>query len=469
MNGGPTNPAKVTPPDLPANQMLRQFRLEGQLGAGGMGVVHRAYDTRLHRPVAVKLLSPELTSDYARKQRFLQEARAAARISHPAVAQIFDADEDGGVTFIAMELVEGRTVGQLIESGELDLLGTIDIATQVAEGLAKAHELGIVHRDIKPANVMRTHEGHVKILDFGLAKLLDPEIGQGPGGTRQLDPAQMANTQPGIVMGTPAYMSPEQVRGLPVDFRTDIFAMGVLVFEMATGRSPFHRENYLDAFHAAAYEETPPMNSIRPNVSGDLQRIVSRCLQKRPEDRYPNARLLADELRRARRDTEAELAHKTSWQQRAADAWAELRNLPPSRYVWYALAAAALSFALYLSLARIGMGTAIFFGLAGFFLYRHFRNRPHRVQELFVRKASRIPEVRLIVFQQHQFSVVVDRSVAQLYGRLNSQLRTCNRKLYTGQPMTLSILYDLPPDQFHKMLASPGVQYVRADIVEDKK
>ena len=177
MNGGPTSTSKVTPPAVPASQMLRQFRLEGQLGAGGMGVVHRAYDTRLHRPVAVKLLSPELTADYERKQRFLQEARAAARISHPAVAQIFDADEEGGVTFIVMELVEGRTVGQLIEGGDLDLLGTIDIATQVAEGLAKAHELGIVHRDIKPANVMRTRDGHVKILDFGLAKLLDPEIG----------------------------------------------------------------------------------------------------------------------------------------------------------------------------------------------------------------------------------------------------------------------------------------------------
>ncbi len=433
-----------------------------------MGVVHRAYDTRLHRPIAVKLLSPDLTADYGRKQRFLQEARAAARISHPAVAQIFDADEEGGVTFIAMELVEGRTVGQLIEGGDLDLLGTIDIATQVAEGLAKAHELGIVHRDIKPANVMRTQDGHVKILDFGLAKLLDPEIGQGQGGTQQLDPAQLARTQPGIVMGTPAYMSPEQVRGMPVDFRTDIFAMGVLVFEMATGRSPFYRENYLDAFHAAAFEETPPMKSIRPHIPGDLQRIVSRCLQKRPEDRYPNARLLAEDLRRTRRDTEAELAHQSSWQQRLADAWTELRHLPPSRYVWYALAAAALGLALYLSLSQIGIGTAIFLGLVGFFAYRHVRNRPHRVQELFVRKASRIPEVRLIVFQQHEFSVVVDRPVAQLYGRLSAHLRACNRKLYSGQPMTLSILPDLANDQLHKMLASPGVQYVRADVLEDK-
>jgi hypothetical protein len=325
-----------------------------------------------------------------------------------------------------------------------------------------------VHRDIKPANVMRTPDGHVKILDFGLAKLLDPEVGQGPGGTQQIDPAQLARTQPGIVMGTPAYMSPEQVRGLPVDFRTDIFAVGVLVFEMATGQSPFYRENYLDSFHAAAYEETPSMRSIRPQIPGDLQRIVSRCLQKRPEDRYPNARLLADDLRRVRRDTEVELAQKTSWQQRLADAWAELRHLPPSRMAWYGLGAAALGIGLYLSLARIGVGTAIFAGVVVFFLYRHIRNRPLRVQELFVRKASRVPEVRLVVLQQHEFKVVVDRPVAQLYGRLNSHLRACNRKLYSGQPLNLSILHDLPADQFHKMLASPGVQYVRADLLEEK-
>jgi hypothetical protein len=244
--------------------------------------------------------------------------------------------------------------------------------------------------------------------------------------------------------------------------------VGVLVFEMATGRSPFYRENYLDAFHAAAFEETPPMNSIRPHIPGDLQRIVSRCLQKRPEDRYPNARLLAEDLRRTRRDTEAELAQKSSWQQRLAEAWTELRHLPPSRYAWYALAAAALGLALYLSLAQIGIGTAIFLGLVGFFAYKHVRNRPHRVQELFVRKASRIPEVRLIVFQHPEFSVVVDRPVAQLYGRLSAQLRACNRKLYYGQPMTLSILPGLANDQLHKLLASPGVQYVRADVLEDK-
>src|SRR5262249_30318263 len=154
-------------------------------------------------------------------------------------------------------------------------------------------------------NVMRTRDAHVKILDFGLAKLLGATSGQGPAGTIRLDQAAFAQTRPGIVMGTPAYMSPEQVRGLPADPRTDIFALGVLLFEMATGKSPFHRDNSMDALHAAAFEEAPPMNSIRPHIPDDLQRIVSRCLRKHAEDRYPDARLLAEELRRVRRDTES--------------------------------------------------------------------------------------------------------------------------------------------------------------------
>jgi hypothetical protein len=440
-------------------QRLKQFRLEALLGEGGMGLVHRAYDTRLHRRVAVKLLSSELTSDAERKQRLLQEARAAARINHPAVAQIFDADEEHGVTFIVMELVEGKTVRQLIQGRELDLLGAIDVAIQVADGLAKAHELGIVHRDIKPANVMRTEDRHVKILDFGLAKFLS----FGPAGTKRIDEAQLAQTQSGVVMGTPAYMSPEQVRGLPVDFRTDIFALGVLLFEMATGHSPFQRENAMDALHAAAFEETPPMTAA--HVPEDLRLIITRCLKKRPEDRYPNARMLADELRRIRRDTEAGHAPSTAWRQRLVEAWAELRTLPPSRYGWYGLGLLGMGLALYWSVGKIGMSGLVFLTLAALYLYRHVRNRPHRIQEFFVRRVAKIPEVRLILFQDHQFTVVVDRPVAQLYGRINHHLRTSNRKLYFGQPITLSILHEVPSEQFHKLLTSPGVQYMRADSV----
>jgi hypothetical protein len=420
--------------------------------------------------VAVKLLSSDVTGDPERRQRFLQEARAAARINHPAVAQIFDADEVDGETFIVMELVEGRTVGELIQGGELDLVGTMEIGTQIARGLAKAHELGIIHRDIKPANVMRTLDGHVKILDFGLAKLVAPAADpvKSPPGMAPLRPPQGAHTRSGIVMGTPAYMSPEQVKGLPVDARTDIFALGVLLFEMATGQSPFQRENFREALNAAAYEETPPMNSVRAHIPEELQRIVSKCLKKQPDERYASARLVAEDLARIRRDTETSLAHRTTWRQRMLDAWEQLRQQPPRRLAWYGVAVLALGLGIYFWMSRAGVATVINLGVVGLFLYRHVRNRPHRVQELFVRRAAKIPEVRMVLFQGTHFSVIVDRPVAQLYGRLNHQLQVCNRKLYFGQPLTLSIRHEVTGEQIKQMLSGPGVQYVRPDALEQE-
>jgi serine/threonine protein kinase len=462
-----SSPTDAGPPLVTSGRTLKHFRLEDQLGEGGMGLVYRAYDSRLHRRVAVKLLSPEVTSDRDRKQRLLQEARAAARISHPAVAQIFDADEENGVTFVVMELVEGKTVAQLIQNGELDLVGTMEIGGQVARGLAKAHELGIVHRDIKPANIMRTQDGHVKILDFGLAKLLQPLPVQTPAGTIQLGPQDLARTQPGIMMGTPAYMSPEQVRGLPIDARVDIFALGVLLFEMATGKSPFERENFRAALHAAAYEEAPPMNSVRPHIPDALQRIVSRCLRKDPGERYPSASLAANDLERLRRDTEANQALRTPWRQRLQEALEDLRQQPPARLMWYGLGALALFSALvYFLIARSAMGNVLPLGIASLFVYRRIRNQPQRLQRTFVRRAAKIPEVRLVVCHGGQFNVVVDRTVAQLYGRLNHELLACNRKLFFGQPFTLSILHDLSAEQLDKLLAGPGVQYVRPDVLE---
>ncbi len=224
-------------------QTLKHYRIDAELGRGGMGVVYRAEDTRLRRPVALKVLSAELTADPDRRRRFLQEARSAARITHPAIAQIYDVDEEAGVTFIAMELVEGRTVRSMIGDRDLDLLSAIDIAIQVAGGLAKAHEAGIVHRDIKSDNVIMSGDGHAKILDFGLAKLLDPSAGQSEETTEISAMQTLAQTQMGVVMGTVAYMSPEQARGRATDHRTDIFSLGVMLYEMATGELPFKGAN----------------------------------------------------------------------------------------------------------------------------------------------------------------------------------------------------------------------------------
>jgi len=461
----PTSRTRIVLPGLSGVESLKHFRIERLIGEGGMGRVYRAHDTQLHRSVAVKLLSAELTADSQRKQRFLQEARAAARISHPAIAQIYNVDEEGGVIFIVMELVEGKTVGELIQTRRIDLLGAIEIAIHVAEALAKAHELGVVHRDIKPANVMMTADGHVKVLDFGLAKLLTNEPCKDGAGISSDSP--VTQTQSGVVIGTPAYMSPEQVRGVPVESRADIFSLGALLFEMATGQSPFRRDTFMDTLHAVAFEEAPQMKSVRSHIPDELQRIVSRCLKKSADERYPNARLLVEDLKRLRRDTEAGVAQKTSWRQRIQEAWEQFRQLPPSHYKWHALAAIVLALALYWSLSRIGTGGVIFLALAGFVIYRGIRNRPHRVQDQFVRRVAKIPEVRLVVIRGQEVTVVVLNPVAQLYGRINALLRSCNRKLYFGQPMTVSILHQISEEQFQKLLTGPGVQFFRDPAAEN--
>jgi serine/threonine protein kinase len=456
---------RILPPRLATGQRLKHFELESIVGEGGMGVVYRAQDTQLCRPVAVKVLPPELTADPDRKQRFLQEARAAARISHPAVAQIFYVDEQDGITFLVMELVEGKTVRDLIQAGGLDLLGVIDVVAQAADGLAKAHELGIVHRDIKPANIMITPEGHVKILDFGLAKLLDrgPDVQSGA----IPESALAQTTVPGVVMGTAAYMSPEQVRGIGVDGRADIFSLGVLLFEMATGRSPFQRDSFMDSLHAVAFEEPPPLTSHRRHLPHGLERIVARCLRKRPEERYPDARLLARDLRELRRNPEATLPPKTDWRVRVSEAWERLVQLRPTQYAWFIFGVAAVGYALYLSFSWIGPGGVVFLAFATLFFWRHLRNRPRRAEEFFVRKISRIPEVRLITLRDRQFTVVIDRPVAQLYSRINHQLQNANRMLYYGAPMTVSIVHDVQTDALKRLLSSSGVQHVREDVVKE--
>ncbi len=464
MNSKPENDDSVGCAPLRSGQSLKHFRVEGVLGQGGMGFVYRAQDTSLHRPVAVKVLPSALTSDADRKQRFLREARAAARISHPTVAQIYFVDEQDGMIFIVMELVEGRTVRDLILAHDLDLLGAIEIGLQVSEGLSKAHELGIVHRDIKPANVMVTPEHHVKILDFGLAKLLEPTTDEGPTGTKRLDWTYVTQTESGMILGTAPYMSPEQVRGVAVDARSDLFSLGVLLFEMATGHSPFQRNSLMDTMHAVAFDDTPIMDSVRGHIPGELKRIVAKCLKKQPEDRYSSARLLAEDLRLLRRETEAGMAHATSLQQRLRNAWEQFRETPPSRYAWYGLGAMALGAALYLSLARVGTAGAIFLAGAVLWIYRYIRNLPHKQQETFVRKVAKIPEVRFIAFQERQATIIVERPVAQLYSRINHHLRSCNRKLYFGPPMTVSILHQVSGEQITRLLSSPGVQYVREDL-----
>lgn len=450
-------------------QTLNQYRIEALLGQGGMGVVYQARDLKLQRPVALKLLPANLTADQERRKRFLLEARAAARISHPAIAQVYDVDEQEGTIFIAMELVEGKTIHKLIENRELDLLGAIDIALQVAAGLAKAHGAGIVHRDIKPANVIQTPDGHVKILDFGLAKLLDPESSTVTLAGGVHDFSTLAQTQVGAVKGTPAYMSPEQVKGENADARSDLFSLGVMLFEMATGEAPFRRATPMETMQAIAFGETPVMNSIRPNLPAGLHRIVSRCLQKRPEDRYPDARSLLEDLRVLRRETESGLARTVSVKESIGETLDRLRQFKASEYAWLAGGILAVAGVIYLLSANVGLLYPLLpFAFIGLLIYRNIRNQPRKMLELFVRKVSKAPEVRFIVCEDGRITVCVDRAGGQLYGRINAQLNHCNRKLFFGQPMSAVIRHDLSADDTRQLLTGAGVQYVRDDTLQER-
>ena len=443
---------------------LKHFTIEEKLGEGGMGVVYRARDTKLQRLVALKVLSPGVATDAEKRKRLFQEARAAARISHPAIAQVYDIDEAEGIIFIAMELVEGQTVRQLIQRKELDLLGTMDVAIQVGEGLAKAHEAGIVHRDIKPANVMLTRDGQAKILDFGLAKQMDPAAGSGERQGGQADAVTQAQTQIGTVMGTAAYMSPEQVKGGAVDSRSDLFSLGVMLFEMATAKLPFERGSFMETMQAVAFEETPSIHSIRSNLPPELQRIITRCLRKRPEDRYPNAVTLVQELKQLRRDTESGRSRSLSLGERFAEVVERARHLSGKDYWWLALGIPALGLLFYLAFAGVSASKILFLAIAGLFLYRNLRNRPRRLIGSLVRRVSRIPEVRLISSDAGRVTIIVDRPVAQLYGRINGYVHDCNQKLFFGQPLSVVIRHEVGAEEIHRLLASPNVHYVRDDV-----
>ncbi|HXG87470.1 MAG TPA: protein kinase [Vicinamibacterales bacterium] len=254
------------------------YRIESRLGAGGMGEVYRALDTRLNRPVALKLLSSRVTGDADRLQRFGAEARAASSLNHPHILIIHDFGELDGRPFIVSELVEGHTLRQRLDAGSVSVREIIDIATQVASALSAAHARGIVHRDIKPENIMVRPDGYVKVLDFGLAKLTaHDEAGAAPS---------ILRTEPGMVMGTPQYMSPEQARGQPVDFRSDQFSFGVVLYELATGRSPFARRSIVETAAAVITDEPEPIARLSPQTPPPLRWAIERCLAKNRDDRY---------------------------------------------------------------------------------------------------------------------------------------------------------------------------------------
>jgi len=276
---------------------LAQYRIIAPIGAGGMGEVYRATDARLGRDVAIKVLPAATAADPERRQRFEQEARAASALNHPNILTVYDIGEADGTTYIAMELVEGKTLRELVASGEaVPTKRLLDIAVQTAEGLAKAHAAGIVHRDLKPENLMVSKDGYVKILDFGLAKLTETI----PQDASVLPTAIAAATEPGTVMGTAGYMSPEQASGQPVDFRSDQFTLGAILYEMATGKRAFQRKTGAETLVAIIREEPESFGQLAPKAPAPVRWIVERLLAKDPEERYASTKDLARDLKSVR-------------------------------------------------------------------------------------------------------------------------------------------------------------------------
>ena len=264
---------------------LGPYDIESLLGAGGMGEVYRARDARLNRMVAIKVLPKSFSADADRLQRFTQEARAAAALNHPNILSIFDIGEEQGAPYIVSELLEGTTLRELVRNGPLPIRKAIDCGLQTARGLAAAHDKGIVHRDLKPENIFVTDDGRVKILDFGLAKLTRPEASSAGGDTLTVQ----VNTEPGQVLGTAGYMSPEQVRGKAADHRADIFAFGSILYEMLSGKRAFRGESPADTMSAILKEEPEELSETGRNIPMPLERVVRHCLEKNPAQRFQSA------------------------------------------------------------------------------------------------------------------------------------------------------------------------------------
>ncbi|HET6668873.1 MAG TPA: protein kinase [Pyrinomonadaceae bacterium] len=288
---------------------LGRYEIRSKIGAGGMGEVYLGEDSELHRKVALKVLPSDVSSNHDRMRRFKQEATAAAALNHPNIAHIYEIGEREGTNFIAMEFVDGLTLRQLIHERQTELPKLLRYLQHVAEGLAKAHAVGIVHRDLKPDNIMVTREGHAKILDFGLAKLIEQQTLQTTTqGMSELATAIMQpHSMPGAVVGTVGYMSPEQAHGRvqEIDHRSDIFSFGCILYEAITRRKAFEGKDAIDSLNKIIREQPTPIASLNPEVPYDLQKIVRRCLAKDPDERHQSIKDVAIELKEVRRELQA--------------------------------------------------------------------------------------------------------------------------------------------------------------------
>ncbi len=333
-------------------QNLLHYRITEKIGEGGMGIVYRAHDTHLDRPVAIKVLPPEKVTDPERKQRFVQEAKSASALRHPNIVVIHDIASDRGHDFIVMELVDGHSLDRLIGRKGLKLPQALGYAVQIADGLAKAHAAGIVHRDLKPTNIMVTDDDLVKILDFGLAKLIEEEPDVGAGHTMTVGHEEKLRTEEGFIVGTAAYMSPEHAEGKKVDARSDIFSFGTVLYEMLTGQKAFVRQSRIKTLAAVVNENPKLSDMINEEIPREAERLLNRCLRKDPQRRWQTMSDLRVALLDLKEDSESGKLQAAI----APSGLGKRRTFLPAAVAVLAVAAAAILFMLVVFKPRASEG-----------------------------------------------------------------------------------------------------------------
>ncbi len=326
---------------IAAGTKIGRYEIRSQLGAGGMGEVYLARDPKINRDVAIKVLPAAFSSDSERLRRFEQEVQATGKLNHPNILAVHDVETHDGAPYVVYELLEGETLRERLSGGALTARKTVDHALQIAHGLAAAHDKGIIHRDLKPENIFITNDGRVKILDFGLAKLTE-QIQNPEAQTDVL--TRRVNTDPGAVMGTVGYMSPEQVRGQRVDHRSDLFSLGVIVYEMLSGKRAFRGGSAIETLNAILKEDPPDLSESNSQINPALERVVMHCLEKRAEQRFQSATDVAFALEALSASTA--ISSGTMATQELPPARSKMREWMPWAVAAAALLLAALAFVL---------------------------------------------------------------------------------------------------------------------------